>query len=198
MNTQTVVDLTESLGWIINQEKFELKPTQVFSFMRYKYVVDSVLIKPTQERWLNLQDLILHLKSKHVLTARCLLFLIGLLNSMEKMVLPQGTLEISSVIDNLLPWSETISAHLEWWQNPANVMKGAHLHPKDHSIQIFTDISNEGWGAHLNQVSNQRSVVRHGKRLHINVLELKAVSPQKGSRTSAKTKRCWLLQTTQQ
>ena len=35
VNTQTVVDLTQSLGWIINQEKSELKPTQVFSFMGY-------------------------------------------------------------------------------------------------------------------------------------------------------------------
>ena len=31
MNTQTMVDLTQSLGWIINQEKSKLKPTQVFS-----------------------------------------------------------------------------------------------------------------------------------------------------------------------
>ena len=27
VNTQAVVDLTQSLGWIINQEKSELKPT---------------------------------------------------------------------------------------------------------------------------------------------------------------------------
>ena len=33
MNTQTVVDLTQTLGWIINQEKSELKPSQVFSFV---------------------------------------------------------------------------------------------------------------------------------------------------------------------
>ena len=42
-------------------------------------------------------------------------------------------------LDSLLPWSETISACLEWWQNPINMMKGADLHPKDHNIQIFTD-----------------------------------------------------------
>ena len=36
VNTQAVVDLTQSLGWIINQEKSELKPTQVFSFMGYE------------------------------------------------------------------------------------------------------------------------------------------------------------------
>ena len=48
--------------------------------------------------------------------------------------------------DNLLPLTETISAHLDWWQNPTNVMKGSDFHPKDHSI--FTDASNEGWGTH--------------------------------------------------
>ena len=31
MNTLIVVNLTQSLGWIISQEKSELKPTQVFS-----------------------------------------------------------------------------------------------------------------------------------------------------------------------
>ena len=59
VNTQAVVDLKQSLGWIINQEKSELKPTHVFSFMGYEYHLDSALVKPTQERWLRLQDLIL-------------------------------------------------------------------------------------------------------------------------------------------
>ena len=109
VNTQAVVDLTQSLGWIINKEKSELKPTQVFSLVGYEYNLDSALVKPTQERWLKLQDLILHLKSKHALTARCLMLLIGLLASTEKMVpegclhmralsvSSQGALEISSV-----------------------------------------------------------------------------------------------------
>ena len=125
VNTQTVVDLTQSLGWIINQEKSELKPTQVFSFVGYEYHLDSTLVKPTQERWLKLQDLILRLKSKHFLTARCLMSLIGLPASMEKMV-PAGRLHMRPFqfhlkehwrypqsLDSLLPWTETISAHLE-------------------------------------------------------------------------------------
>ena len=150
VNTQAVVDLTQSLGWIINQEKSELTPTQVFSFVGYGYHLDSALVKPTQERCLKLQDLILRLKSKHVLTARCLMSLIGLLASTEKMVL-EGRLHMRPFqfhlkehwrypqsLDNLLPWTESIAAHLDWWQNPSNVMKGADLHPKDHSIQLFT------------------------------------------------------------
>ena len=183
-----MVDLTQSLGWIINQKKSELNPTQVFSFLDYEYHLDSALVRPTQERWLKLQDLILQLKSKHVLTARCFRLLIGLLASTEKMV-PEGHLHMRPFqfhlkehwrypqsLDNLLPWTDVISAHLDWWQNPANVMKGADLHPKDHSIQLFTDASNEGWGAHLDQRSTKGLWSDQGKRLHINVLELKAVS----------------------
>ena len=144
--------------------------------MGYEYHLDSALVKPTQERWLKLQDLILLLKSKRVLTARCLMSLIGLLASTEKMV-PEGRLHrrpfqfhlkehwrYPQSLDNLLPWTEAIAAHLDWWQNPSNVMKGADLHPKHHSIQLFTDASHEGWGAHLDQKFHKGSVVRSGKK----------------------------------
>ena len=142
VNTQAVVDLTQSLGWIINQEKSELNPTQVFSFVGYEYHLDSALVKPTQERLLKLQDFILQLKPKHVLTARCLMSLIGLLASTEKMVL-EGWLHMRPFqfhlkehwkfpqpLDSLLCWTEAISAHLDWWQNPGNMMKGSDLHRK--------------------------------------------------------------------
>ena len=180
-----MVDLTHSLGWIIKKKKksnnkkkkkSELKPSQVFSFVGYEYHLDSALVKPTQERWLKFQDLILLLKSKRVLTARCLMSLIGLLASTEKMV-PEGHLHMrpfqfnlkehwrySQSLDNLLPLTESIAAHLDWWQNPSNMMKGADLHPKDHSIQLFTDASNEGLGRSLRPKFYKGSLVRSGKK----------------------------------
>ena len=54
-------------------------------------------------------------------------------------------------------------------------MKGAELHIKDHSIKPFTDASNEGWGAHLEQTSTKGLWSDRKKRLHINVLELKMI-----------------------
>ena len=165
LNTQIVVDLTRSLGWIINQGKSELQPTQVFSFVDYQYHLDSALVKPTIDRWLKLQDLILKIKSKPALTARCLMSLIGLLASTEKMV-PEGRLHMRPLewhfkehwrflqsLDTLLPWSETISVHLDWWQNPVNVLNGSKLHPKDHNFLLFTDASNVGSGTHSRQDS---------------------------------------------
>ena len=79
VNTQAVVDLTQSLGWIINQEKSELKPTQVFSSVGYEYHLDSALVKPTQERWLKLQDLILRPSAalQKIKQCHCLIILIA-------------------------------------------------------------------------------------------------------------------------
>ena len=93
VNTHSVVDLTPSLCWIINQEKSEVKPTRVFSFVWLRIPSRFSPCKTHSERWLRLQDLILRFKLKHVLTARCLMSLIGLLASMEKMV-PEGGLHM--------------------------------------------------------------------------------------------------------
>ena len=120
------------------------------------------------------------------LTARCLMSLIGSLASTEKMVpegrlhmrpfqfSPQGALEISSTTEQPLSLDRSHLYTPGWWQNPANVMKDSHLHPKDHSIQLFTDSSNEAWGAHLEPSSTQGLWSPQEKGLHINVLELKA------------------------
>ena len=108
LRKKTVVDLTQSLGWIINQEKSELIATQVFSFVGYEYHLDSALVKPTQERCLKLQDLILQLKSCFACKMFDVTNWVACLNgetgpggtpSHEALsVSPQGALEISSVV----------------------------------------------------------------------------------------------------
>ena len=89
-------------------------------------------------------------------------------------VSPQGTLEISSTTGQPPSLDRSHLCTPGWWQNPANVIKDSHLHPKDHSIQLFTDASNEAWGAHLEPSSIQGLWSPQVKGLHINVLELKA------------------------
>ena len=69
----------------------------------------------------------------------------------------------------------TKTAYLDWWQNPLNVLTGSDLHHKDHNIQIFTNASNAGLRHSFRSRLRKRYVVTWGNRLHINVLELKAV-----------------------
>ena len=47
--------------------------------------------------------------------------------------------------------------------------------PNKHALQIFTDASIEGWGAHLDELIARATWSPPGSKLHINYLELKAV-----------------------
>ena len=55
------------------------------------------------------------------------------------------------------------------------VVTGQPLHPLAHALQIFTDTSKEGWGAHVNKHMARGSWSLPESKLHINYLELKAV-----------------------
>ena len=167
MNTQPVVDLTQSLGWIINQEKSELKPTPVF-FVRGLRIPSRFSPCKTHSREMA-QTSGFDPKTQVKTCFDCKMFdvanWVACLNgengpggtpSHEALsVSSQGALEISSVAGQPPSLDKAIAAHLDWWQNPSNVMKGADLHPKDHSILFFTDASNEGWGALLDQSSTK-------------------------------------------
>ena len=67
----------------------------------------------------------------------------------------QGALEISSAV------GQPPSVVKDHFSSPRVVAKPCNRDercgpsPQDHSIQIFTDTSNEGWGAHLEQVSKK-------------------------------------------
>ena len=73
------------------------------------------------------------------------------------------------------PNSRSLHPHLQWWLKEDNVLTGQPLHPIKHALQIFTDASKEGWGAHLNEHTARGSWSLPESKLHINYLELKAV-----------------------
>ena len=57
----------------------------------------------------------------------------------------------------------------------SQIFPGQPLHPIKHALQIFTDASKEGWGAHLNEHTARGTWSLPESKLHINYLELKAV-----------------------
>ena len=85
----------------------------------------------------------------------------------------QGALGISSVVGQPPSLDRNFSAHLEWWQNRDERHRPSS---QDHSIQLFTDASNEGWGTHFRTNLYKYLWSDQGIRLPINVLELKAFS----------------------
>ena len=75
----------------------------------------------------------------------------------------------------MIPVPRSLHPHLKWWLEESNVLPGQPLHPLKHALQIFTDASKEGWGAHLNERTARGTWSVPESKLHINHLELKAV-----------------------
>ena len=77
-------------------------------------------------------------------------------------------------LNSLIPWTQKMIQHGEWWLNPHNMLQGEFLHPSEHDVLIFTDASNAGWGTHLKQDSTGGLWSQKEKGLHINLLQIKA------------------------
>ena len=113
--------------------------------------------------------------------------LIGLLTATEKHVWA-GRLHMRPIqwhlkrhwhvpesLEKIIPIPLSLHPHLDWWLEENNVLKGQPLHALQHALQIFTDASNKGWGAHLGESTARGVWSEPESRLHINFLELKSV-----------------------
>ena len=65
-HTQTLVALCREVGWLVNEEKSELDPKQVFNFVGYQFDLKEGKVRPTPERWQTLTDKILSILSDPV------------------------------------------------------------------------------------------------------------------------------------
>ena len=185
--TQSLLALCQDLGWVINLQKSELDPKQVFKFLGYKYDLTLGVVKPTQARWDSILQKIQSILSNPTCRVRTFMSLIGLLTATEKHV-PLGRLHMRPIqwhlknqwripesLEKEIPIPRSLHQHLLWWTKETNVLVGQSLHSMRHAAQIFTDTSKEGWGAHLGDFTANGTWSVPESQLHINFLELKAV-----------------------
>ena len=185
--TKQIVALCQELGWLVNVEKSELEPKQIFDFVGYQYDLRLGKVRPTRDRWQVLKTKVIKLLSRPHCQVRQWMSLLGLLTATEKLV-HLGRLHMRPLqwhlknnwktpesLEKWIPIPKPIHGHLKWWLQEDNVLQGQALHPMDHSVQIFTDASKEGWGAHLEDHMCKGTWSLPETKLHINVLELKAV-----------------------
>ena len=145
------------------------------------------VVRPTSERWQTLTDKIRSILSDLVCPVRQFMSLIGLLTATEKQV-HLGRLHMRPIqwhlknnwrvpesLEKVIPVPKSLHPHLRWWLEESNVLLGQPLHPLKHALQIFTDASKEGWGAHLDEHTARETWSLPESKLHINHLELKAV-----------------------
>ena len=82
-HTQILVTLCQELGWLVNKEKSELAPKQVFNFVGYQFNLKEGKVRPTPEPWQTLTDKIRSILSDPVCPVRQFMSLIGLLTATE-------------------------------------------------------------------------------------------------------------------
>ena len=85
-HTQELVQVCRRLGWIVNLEKSELEPKQIFNFVGYQFDLKASRVRPTPDWWQILQEKISEILSLPTCPVRQFMSLIGLLTATEKQV----------------------------------------------------------------------------------------------------------------
>ena len=177
-DTQTLLALCQELGWVVNLEKSKLEPKPVFNLVGYQYNLFQGVVRPSPERWEALNYKISSILFRTTCSVRQPMSLIGLLRAMEKQVLSESLhmRPIQWHLKNHWHITESLEKiilipHLTWWLKDKNVLPDKHLHPLRHTVQIFTDALNKGWGTYLGDSTTRDIWSISESKLHINFPE---------------------------
>ena len=90
-HTQDLVKICQELGWLVNLEKSELEPKQIFDFVGYQFDLRAGQVRPTPDRSQNLQDKILEILSLPACPVQQFMSLDRFTNSHRKASSPRPT-----------------------------------------------------------------------------------------------------------
>ena len=187
-NTNTLLAITQRLGFSLNEEKSELTPAQSFVFLGMAFDTVSWQVRPAPHRLSRLQTLLQDLLSQQAAPARRLAALLGQMESLSCLI-PLGCLhkrdfqrrfrerwcQASQPWDlpiHLAPWFQP---SITQWLNQPWLSQGVPITLPPHQTELYTDASNLGWGAHSGSLTASGIWPPHMASLHINLLELEAV-----------------------
>ena len=152
LQTRTLTSLCQELGWLVNREKSELDPKQLFDFVGYQLNLKEGKVKPTPEHWQTLPEKIRDLMASPVCPVLKQMSLIGLLTATETLV-HLGRLHMKPIqwhlknnwrvpesLDKQISVPKSLHPHLRWWLEEDNVLQGQPLHPHKTSDTNHTDL----------------------------------------------------------
>lgn len=186
-NVNTTLDLLTKLGFVINYEKSCLQPTQSCKFLGFIFNTQDMTISLPEQKRSNLAQLLERFSKLPRCSIREFAQFIGSLIAACPAIkygwLYTKTFEREKFLalrvhnnnyEAKINLSNNISEDILWWKN---IIISAYcpMRNESHSLEIYTDASNSGWGA----VCGTKKV--HGlwkaaeKEYHINFLELLAI-----------------------
>jgi len=185
---QWLLKLVQALGLLPNVPKCDLTPSQIYIFIGVLFNLVQGSAQPAPHRvaaFIQLADRFLHTPSPR---ARDWQRLLGHMTSLERLV-HRGRLYMRPIQFCLqsqwhqfsqsqeVPVSTSVEARqcVEWWLDPAHLVRGVPIVQAPPDLRLFTDASTEGWGAHILDAQAEGRWSATQQKLHINVLELLAV-----------------------
>ena len=187
-HSQIVLDLCMRLGFVLNEEKSDLIPSQTFLYLGMQFDTVSWTISPSPQRILRLQETLLLILSLQEAPARVLASLLGMMESMS-LLLPLGRLHkrqfqrfflkewglLGKNWSRQIPLDDQCVSAVAQWQDKSWLNQGVPIAPPQHQEILFTDASQVGWGAHMGDLTASGQWPHCLAQAHINLLELEAV-----------------------
>ena len=189
LHTNFTVTFIHNLGFFHHDDKSQLLPLQDFIFLGYRFLLYLSKVFPTPDRIHKILLLVKFFLANKALSARMWQRLLGLLAATERLV-PQGLLHMRPIQlqlhatwdaqrqpqSALVPITPQVRLDLLWWAVPAHIMVGVPIQYPEPEVQILTDASLHGWGAHLQSLTVSGVWTETEALLHINILEFQAVT----------------------
>ena len=188
-DTRFTITLLQLLGWVINEEKSSLVPSQSVTYLGARLDLRSGMAFPSLERLKAIQEVATQILQKPRVQVRLWLRLLGLQASLVDVVpycrLRMRLLQLH-VLRKFLPARDPLSTQIEltsdvkpsilWWMSNQNVLTGRPFNDHRPQVTVTTDASLSGWGATLGTSTVSGSWEDQQRSYHINVLELEAVA----------------------
>ena len=184
-----LIQIFTNLGFRVHDQKSVLKPSHELTFLGYVLNSEEMSVRPTKDKISRVKSLIEKILGRTIFKIREIASVIGILNDLCKGsnygIAHVKSLEIQKIIalrsagnlgfEGKMKLNEYCREELRWWLcNIENIHRDIQISPP--SLILETDASNEGWGAKFGSTSTGGRWSEKEKELHINALELKAVS----------------------
>ena len=187
-NTQFVLHTLKCLGLRINKSKSRLRPSQVADYIGATINSLTARVSLPTARIKKLQKAIRRFRPHRTVSARHAQHLLGLMASTTATV-QHARLKMRSLQawfltlfnpmtddqEKRLRVTPELAQQLRWWVFPPHLLIGRPFRPLQLTIQVTTDASTTGWGAHCKSHRVHALWSTKEKRLHINHLEMWAV-----------------------
>ena len=183
-----LLNTLDLVSFILNQNKSELDLTQDIQFLGIHLRLDlGKALLPESKAW-EIVARARHLSSLEVLGYTQVSQLLGSLNWASGLI-PLGRLHLRplqrhfhslGLTDRFTPPRRSeplvLANLLRRWLDPRFLTSGIPIRAFQADFTIFTDASNQGWGAHMGNSKISGTWTLTDRKLHINCLEFKAVT----------------------